>query len=75
MVEFGWESFDNLKNCWENCEGNLESWVNDWKNCWNDGSGLHGSTMGGHCCVGSMRNLDDFSSQDYTLVRKNYCSA
>jgi len=31
--------------------------------------------VGGHCCVGSMRNLVDFSSQDYTLVRKDHCSA
>ena len=31
--------------------------------------------MGGHCCVGSMRNLGDFSNQDYTLVRKNHCLA
>ena len=31
--------------------------------------------MGGHCFVGSMRNLGDFSSQDYTLVRKDHCSA
>ena len=40
MVELGWENIvDNLKNCWENCEG-------DWKNYWNDGSGLHGLTVG-----------------------------
>jgi len=76
MVELGWESFvDNLKNYWENCEDNLESWVDDWKNYWNDGSGLHGSTMGGHCCVGSMRNLGDFSNQDCTLVPKDHYSA
>ena len=31
--------------------------------------------MGGHCCVGSMRNLGDFSIQDCTLVRKDYYSA
>ena len=31
--------------------------------------------MGGHYCVGSMRNLDDFSSLNCTLVRKNHCSA
>jgi len=31
--------------------------------------------MGGHRCVGSMRNLGDFSSQDYTLVRKDHCLA
>ena len=30
--------------------------------------------MGGHCCVGSMRNLGDFSSQDCMLVRKDHCS-
>ena len=53
----------------------MESWVNDWKNYWNDGSGLHGLTVGDHCCVGSMRNLVDFSSQDCTLVRKDHCSA
>ena len=47
MVELGWKSFDNLKNCWENCEGNLESWVDDWKNYWDNRSGLHGSTVGG----------------------------
>ena len=49
MVELGWENFiDNLKNCWQNCVGNLKSWVDDWKNYWDDGSGLHGSTVGGH---------------------------
>ena len=43
MVELGWENFvDNLKFCWENCEGDWKSWVDDWKNYWNDGSGLHG---------------------------------
>ena len=27
-VELGWENFvDNVKNCWENCEGDLESWL------------------------------------------------
>jgi len=31
--------------------------------------------VGGHCCVGSMRNLGDFSSQDCTLVRKDHYSA
>ena len=31
--------------------------------------------MGGHCCVGFMRNLDDFSSQDCTLERKDHCLA
>ena len=31
--------------------------------------------MSSHCCVGSMRNLGDFSSQDYTLVRKDHCLA
>ena len=31
--------------------------------------------MGGHYFVGSMRNLGDFSSQDYTLVCKDHCSA
>jgi len=31
--------------------------------------------MDGHCRVGSMRNLGDFSSQDCTLVHKDYCSA
>ena len=36
---------------------------------------MHGSFVGGHCCVGSMRNLGDFSSQDCTLVRKDHCSA
>ena len=64
-----------MKNCWENCEGALESWVDDWKNCWNDGSGLHGLTVGGHYFVSSMRNLDDFSNQDCTLERKDHCSA
>ena len=39
-MEFGWENFvDNVKNCWENCEGDLESWVDDWKNYWIDESG------------------------------------
>ena len=67
MVELGWKSFVDNLNCWENCEGNLESWVDDWKNYWNDGN-LHGLTVGGHCCVGSMRNLGDFSNQDCTSV-------
>jgi len=31
--------------------------------------------VGGHCCVGSMRNLGDFSSQDCMLVRKDHCLA
>ena len=31
--------------------------------------------MGGDCCVGSMRNLGDFSSQDCTLVCKDHFSA
>ena len=53
----------------------MESWINYWKNYWNDGSGLHGLTIGDHCCVGSMRNLSDFSNQDCTLVHKDYCSA
>ena len=63
-----------MKNCWENCEGDLKSWVDDWKNYWNDGSGLHGLTVGGHCFVGFMRNLGDFSNQDCTLVHKDHCS-
>ena len=74
-MELSWESFDNLKNCWENCEGNLESWVDDWKNYWNDGSSLHDLTVSGYCYFGSMRNSGDFSSQDCTLVRKDHCSA
>jgi len=53
----------------------LESWVDDWKNYWDDESGLPGSTVDGHCCVGFMRNLGDFSSQDSTLERKDHCSA
>ena len=48
-----------MKNYWENCEGDLKSWVDDWKNYWNDGNGLHGLTIGGHCFVSSMRNLGD----------------
>ena len=36
---------------------------------------MHGLTVGGHYFVSSMRNLGDFSSQDCTLVRKDYCSA
>ena len=73
MAELGWESFvGNLKNCWDYCEGDLKSWVDDWKNYWNDGSGLHGLTVGGHCFDGSMRNLGNFSSQDCTLVHKDY---
>ena len=55
--------------------GDQKSWVDDWKNYWNDGSGQHGLTVSGHCCFGSMRNSGDFSSQDCTLVRKDYCSA
>ena len=67
-MELGWENFiDNVKNCWENCEGDLESWVNDWKNYWNDRSGLHDLTVDGYYFVSSMRNLGDFSSQDCTL--------
>ena len=49
--------------------------VDDWKNYWNDGSGLHGLTVGGHYFDGSMRNLGDFSSQDCTLERKDHYSA
>ena len=77
IVELGWKSFvDSLKNWaddWENYDGNQESWVDDWKNYWNDGSGLHDLTVSGHCYFGSMRNSGDFSSQDCTLVRKDYC--
>ena len=36
---------------------------------------MHDLTVSGHCYFGSMRNLGDFSSQDCTLVRKDYCSA
>ena len=32
-------------------------------------------TLSGHCCFGSMRNLGDFTSQDCTFMRKDYCSA
>ena len=31
--------------------------------------------MSDHYCFGSMRNSGDFSIQDCTLVRKDYCSA
>ena len=31
--------------------------------------------MSDHCCFGSMRNSGDFSSQNCTLVGKDYCSA
>ena len=79
IVELGWESFvDNLKNWvdgWKNCDGNLKSWIDDWKNYWNDGSGLNGLTMSGHCCFGSMRNSGDFSSLDCTFMHKDYCLA
>jgi len=36
---------------------------------------LHSLTVSGHYCFGFMRNSDDFSSQDCTFVRKDYCSA
>ena len=36
---------------------------------------MHGLIVGGHCFVDCMRNLGDFSSQDYMLVRKDHCSA
>jgi len=36
---------------------------------------VDGLTVGGHCFVGFMRNLDDFSSNDCTLERKDHCSA
>jgi len=36
---------------------------------------LYDLTVNGHCYFGSMRNSGDFSSQDYTLVHKDYCSA
>jgi len=76
MVELGWESFtDSSKNCWKNCDGNLKSWVNDWKNYWNDGSGSNGLTVSDHYYFSSMRNSGDFSSQDCTFVRKDYCLA
>ena len=78
-MELSWESFvDNLKNWaygWENCDGNLKNWVDDWKNYCNDGSGLNGLIVGDHCCFGSIRNSGDFSSQDCTLVHKDYCWA
>ena len=74
MVELGWESFaDSLKICQKNFDGNLESWVDDWKNYWNDGSDLNGLTVSRHCCFGSMKNLGDFSNQDCTFMRKDYC--
>ena len=79
MVKLGWENFvDSLKNWaegWENYDCSQKSWVDDWKNNWNDGSGLHGLIVGGHCFIGSMRNLGDFSNQDCTLVRKDHCTA
>ena len=79
MVELGWESFvGSLKiwaDGWEKYDGNYKQWVDDWKNYWNDESGLHGLIVGGHCCVSSIRNLGEFSSQDYTVVRKDHCSA
>ena len=59
----------------ENYDGNWKSWVDDWKNYWHDGSGLHDLTVSGHCYFNSMRNSGDFSSQDYTLVHKDYCLA
>ena len=31
--------------------------------------------MSSYYCFSSMRNLGDFSSQDCTFVRKDYCSA
>ena len=78
-MEFGWESFvDNLKNWADGCEdydGDQKILVDDWKNCWNDGSGLHGLTVSGHCCFGSIRNSGNFSNQDCTLVHKDYCWA
>ena len=36
---------------------------------------MHGLTVSSHCYFGSMRNSDNFSSQDCMLVRKDYCSA
>ena len=75
IVELGQKSFvDNWENQvdgWKNCDGNLKIWVDDW----NVGSGLNGLTLSGHYYFGSMRNSGDFSSQDYTLVRRNYCWA
>ena len=74
-MELSWKSFvDNLKNCWED-EGNLESWVDDWKNYWNVRSGLNSLIVSDHCCFGFMRNSGDFSSQNCTFVRKDYCWA
>jgi len=77
--KLGWESFvDNLKKWvdgWRNYNGNLKSLVDDWKTYWNVGSGLNGLTVSDHCCFGSMRNLGNFSSQDCTFVRKDYCWA
>ena len=77
-MELGWKSFvDNLKNWmdgWESYDGDQKSWIDNWKNYQNDESDQHGLPVGGHCCAGSMRNLGDFSSQDYTLVRKDHCS-
>jgi len=64
-VELGWESFiDSLKIL-----------ADGWENYWNDESDLHGLTMSGHYCFGSIRNSGDFSGQDCMLVCKDYCSA
>ena len=72
IVEIGWESFvDNLENWvdgWKKYDDNLKNWVDDW----NFGSGLDDLTLSGHYCFGSMRNSDDFSYQDCTLVCKDY---
>ena len=75
-MEFGWKSFvDNLKFCWNNCDGNLKSWVDDWKHYWNVGSGLNGLTVSDHCYCGSMRNSGDFSSHDCMFVHQDHYSA
>jgi len=42
---------------------------------WNVGSGLNDLTLSGHCCFGSIKDSGDFSSQDWTLVCRDYCWA
>ena len=53
------------------CDGNLKIWVDDW----NVESDFNGLTLSGHYCFGSMRNSGDLSSQNWTLVRRDYCCA
>ena len=59
-MELGWKSYVD----------NYESWSN-WKNCHYDWDVESGLTLSGHCCLGSIRNSGNFSSQNCTFEHKD----